>query len=87
MVDFEAAVDRIIGGLEKKGKVISAIERRTVAFHEAGHAVVGWFLEHAEPLLKVTISTEYILFTQIIIHATFEIPCYTREYSTTLPLS
>ena len=53
MVDFEAAVDRIIGGLEKKGKVISAIERRTVAFHEAGHAVVGWFLEHAEPLLKV----------------------------------
>ena len=53
MVDFEAAVDRIIGGLEKKDKVISAVERRTVAFHEAGHAVVGWFLEHAEPLLKV----------------------------------
>ena len=53
MIDFEAAVDRIIGGLEKKDKVISAVERRTVAFHEAGHAVVGWFLEHAEPLLKV----------------------------------
>jgi len=53
MVDFEAAVDRIIGGLEKKDKVISVVERRTVAFHEAGHAVVGWFLEHAEPLLKV----------------------------------
>eukprot|EP00894_Picocystis_sp_ML_P003542 jgi/Pico_ML_1/54059/g4486.t1 len=55
MVDFESAVDRVIGGLEKKNKVISAEERRTVAFHEAGHAVVGWFLEYAEPLLKVSI--------------------------------
>ncbi|KAL0436817.1 UNVERIFIED_CONTAM: ATP-dependent zinc metalloprotease FTSH 8, mitochondrial [Sesamum radiatum] len=52
---FNAAIDRIIGGLEKKNKVISKLERRTVAFHESGHAVVGWFLEHAEPLLKVTI--------------------------------
>lgn len=55
MENFEAAIDRIIGGLEKKNKVISKEERRTVAFHEAGHAVVSWFLEHAEPLLKVTI--------------------------------
>lgn len=55
MVDFEAAVDRVIGGLEKRNKVISAEERRTVAYHEAGHAVVGWFLEFAEPLLKVSI--------------------------------
>ena len=55
MAEFEAAVDRVIGGLEKKNKVISAEERRTVALHEAGHAVVGWFLEHAEPLLKVSI--------------------------------
>lgn len=55
MEDFENAVDRVIGGLEKKNKVISAEERRTVAYHEAGHAVVGWFLEHAEPLLKVSI--------------------------------
>lgn len=55
MPDFESAVDRVIGGLEKKNKVISAEERRTVAFHEAGHAVVGWFLEYAEPLLKVSI--------------------------------
>ena len=55
MEDFEAAVDRVIGGLEKKNKVISKEERRTVAYHEAGHAVVGWFLEHSEPLLKVTI--------------------------------
>ena len=55
LADFESAVDRVIGGLEKKNKVISPAERRTVAFHEAGHAVVGWFLEHAEPLLKVSI--------------------------------
>mmetsp|Transcript_3560 Transcript_3560/g.10352 ORF Transcript_3560/g.10352 Transcript_3560/m.10352 type:complete len:828 (-) Transcript_3560:1087-3570(-) len=55
MIDFENAVDRIIGGLEKKNKVISKLERRTVALHEAGHAVVGWFLEYAEPLLKVSI--------------------------------
>jgi ATP-dependent Zn protease len=53
MTDFENAVDRIIGGLEKKNKVISKLERRTVALHEAGHAVVGWFLQYAEPLLKV----------------------------------
>ncbi|XP_020580716.1 ATP-dependent zinc metalloprotease FTSH 8, mitochondrial-like [Phalaenopsis equestris] len=52
---FEAAIDRVIGGLEKKNKVISKQERRTVAYHESGHAVAGWFLEHAEPLLKVTI--------------------------------
>ncbi|MCO5584142.1 hypothetical protein L7F22_038065 [Adiantum nelumboides] len=55
MKHFEAAIDRIIGGLEKKNKVISKEERRTVAYHEAGHAVVSWFLEHADPLLKVTI--------------------------------
>lgn len=55
MIDFENAVDRVIGGLEKKNKVISIEERRTVAYHEAGHAVVGWYLEHAEPLLKVSI--------------------------------
>mmetsp|Transcript_10812 Transcript_10812/g.27809 ORF Transcript_10812/g.27809 Transcript_10812/m.27809 type:complete len:722 (-) Transcript_10812:106-2271(-) len=53
--DFENAVDRVIGGLEKKNRVISKNERRTVAYHEAGHAVTGWFLEHAEPLLKVSI--------------------------------
>ncbi|KAL8115606.1 hypothetical protein AgCh_022200 [Apium graveolens] len=55
MEHFEGAIDRIIGGLEKKNKVISKLERRTVAYHEAGHAIVGWFLEHTEPLLKVTI--------------------------------
>ncbi|KAK7831110.1 atp-dependent zinc metalloprotease ftsh 10 [Quercus suber] len=55
MEHFEAAIDRVIGGLEKKNRVISKSERRTVAYHESGHAVAGWFLEHAEPLLKVTI--------------------------------
>ncbi|KAG6629190.1 hypothetical protein CIPAW_14G067300 [Carya illinoinensis] len=55
MEHFDAAIDRIIGGLEKKNKVISKLERRTVAYHESGHAVAGWFLEYAEPLLKVTI--------------------------------
>ena len=52
---FESAADRVIAGLEKKNKVVNKIERNTVAYHEAGHAVVGWFLEHAEPLLKVSI--------------------------------
>ncbi|XP_058099306.1 ATP-dependent zinc metalloprotease FTSH 8, mitochondrial-like isoform X2 [Magnolia sinica] len=55
MKHFEAAIDRIVGGLEKKNRVISKLERQTVAYHESGHAVAGWFLEHAEPLLKVTI--------------------------------
>eukprot|EP00511_Aplanochytrium_stocchinoi_P011763 CAMPEP_0204861742 /NCGR_PEP_ID=MMETSP1348-20121228/1866_1 /ASSEMBLY_ACC=CAM_ASM_000700 /TAXON_ID=215587 /ORGANISM="Aplanochytrium stocchinoi, Strain GSBS06" /LENGTH=833 /DNA_ID=CAMNT_0052011305 /DNA_START=557 /DNA_END=3058 /DNA_ORIENTATION=+ len=52
---FEKATDRVIGGLEKKNSIMSEDERKTVAYHEAGHAVVGWFLEHADPLLKVTI--------------------------------
>ncbi|WP_372755575.1 ATP-dependent zinc metalloprotease FtsH [Mariniflexile sp.] len=53
--DFLDAVDRIIGGLEKKNKIITTSEKRAVAFHEAGHAVVSWMLEHAAPLVKVTI--------------------------------
>jgi len=53
--DFLAAVDRIIGGLERKNKVISPQEKRTIAYHEAGHATVSWLLEHANPLVKVTI--------------------------------
>ena len=53
--DFLAAVDRIIGGLERKNKVISAEEKRSIAYHEAGHATVSWMLEHANPLVKVTI--------------------------------
>ncbi len=53
--DFLEAVDRIIGGLEKKSKIITENEKRTIAFHEAGHATVSWMLEHANPLVKVTI--------------------------------
>lgn len=53
--DFLDAVDRIIGGLEKRSKIISPQEKRTIAFHEAGHATVSWMLPHANPLLKVTI--------------------------------
>ena len=53
--DFLDAVDRIIGGLEKKSKIISPTEKKTIAFHEAGHATVSWMLEFASPLVKVTI--------------------------------
>ncbi|MGI9192658.1 MAG: ATP-dependent zinc metalloprotease FtsH [Chitinophagaceae bacterium] len=53
--DFNDAVDRIIGGLEKKNKIISPDEKKVIAYHEAGHAVSGWFLEYAYPLVKVTI--------------------------------
>jgi cell division protease FtsH len=52
---FLDAVDRIVGGLEKKNKIISKEEKNTIAFHEAGHAIVSWLLEHAAPLVKVTI--------------------------------
>ncbi|MCX6318400.1 MAG: ATP-dependent zinc metalloprotease FtsH [Bacteroidetes bacterium] len=55
MSDFQDAVDRVIGGLEKKNKIISPEEKKIIAYHEAGHAVCGWYLEHAYPLLKVTI--------------------------------
>jgi AFG3 family protein len=55
MSDFQDAVDRVIGGLEKKNKIISPEEKEIIAYHEAGHAICGWYLEHAYPLLKVTI--------------------------------
>ena len=55
MGDFQDAIDRVIGGLEKKNKIISPEEKEIIAYHEAGHAICGWFLEHAYPLLKVTI--------------------------------
>ncbi len=55
MSDFNDAIDRVIGGLEKKNKIIQPEEKRIIAYHEAGHAVSGWFLEHAHPLVKVTI--------------------------------
>jgi AFG3 family protein len=53
--DFTDAIDRVIGGLEKKNKIISPEEKKIVAYHEAGHAIAGWFLEHADPLVKVSI--------------------------------
>jgi cell division protease FtsH len=53
--DFNDAIDRSIGGLEKKNKIISPQEKEIIAYHEAGHAILGWYLEHAHPLLKVTI--------------------------------
>lgn len=53
--DFLAAIDRIIGGLERKNKIITETEKRKIAYHEAGHATVSWLLEHASPLIKVTI--------------------------------
>lgn len=55
MQDFQDAIDRVIGGLEKKNKLILPEEKKIVAYHEAGHAVAGWFLEHANPLVKVSI--------------------------------
>ena len=55
MQDFQDAIDRVIGGLEKKNKLILPEEKKTVAYHEAGHAVAGWFLEYADPLVKVSI--------------------------------
>ncbi len=55
MDDFHDAIDRVIGGLEKKSKIISPEEKKIVAYHEAGHAVAGWYMEHADPLVKVSI--------------------------------
>lgn len=55
MTHFEQAIERVIGGLEKKSLVLSPEEKRTVAYHEAGHAICGWYFEYADPLLKVSI--------------------------------
>ncbi|MEX0609617.1 MAG: ATP-dependent zinc metalloprotease FtsH [Balneolaceae bacterium] len=55
MVDFQDSIEKVIAGLERKNKLISPDERKIVAYHEAGHAVVGWFLEHTDPVLKVSI--------------------------------
>ena len=55
MQDFQDAIDRVIGGLEKKNKIISPEEKEIIAYHESGHAIAGWFLEHVDPLVKVSI--------------------------------
>jgi AFG3 family protein len=51
--DFEKAIERVVAGMEKKSQVLQPDEKKTVAYHEAGHAIAGWFLEFADPLLKV----------------------------------
>lgn len=53
--NFEQAIERVIGGVERKSKLLSPEEKRVVAYHEAGHAVCGWYLKYADPLLKVSI--------------------------------
>ena len=53
--DFDEAIDRVIGGLERKGKIISSREKEIIAYHESGHALTSWFQEHAEKLVKLTI--------------------------------
>lgn len=55
MIHFEQAIERVIGGLEKKSLVLNPEEKRTVAYHEAGHAICGWYFKYADPLLKVSI--------------------------------
>ena len=55
MVDFQDSIEKVIAGLERKNKLISPEEREIVAYHEAGHAIVGWFLEYTDPVLKVSI--------------------------------
>ena len=57
--NFEQAIERVVAGMEKKSRVLQPEEKKTVAYHEAGHAVVGWFLEHADPLLKVIFFQKY----------------------------
>ena len=55
MIHFEQAIERVIGGLEKRSLVLSPEEKKTVAYHEAGHAICGWYFKYADPLLKVSI--------------------------------
>ena len=55
MIDFEKAIDRVIAGLEKRNKLIKPEEKRIVAYHEAGHAIIGWYLKHTDPVIKVSI--------------------------------
>ncbi len=55
MIDFQDAVERVVAGLEKKNKIISPNEREIIAYHEAGHAIAGWYLEHTDPVMKVSI--------------------------------
>jgi len=58
MKNFEQAIERVVAGMEKKTNVLQPEEKKTVAYHEAGHAVAGWFLQYADPLLKVSVVSE-----------------------------
>ncbi len=57
--NFEYAIERVLAGMEKRGGVVSPEERKVTAYHEAGHALVGWLLEHTDPVLKVCHETSY----------------------------
>merc|ERR1711904_626471 len=79
LMDFETAVERVIGGLKKQNNLMSETDRKVVAIHEAGHAVAGWFLEHTDPLLKVSIvprSSGALGYAQ---YMPEDIPLYSRE--------
>lgn len=79
MEDFEQAIDRVIAGLEKKNKLISPEERQVIAYHESGHAIVGWFLEHADPVLKVSIVPRGLSALGYAQHLPEERNLYSRE--------
>ena len=79
IADFHAAADRVIGGLERKSKVLSEEDRTRVAHHEAGHAVTGWFLKHANPLLKVSIVPRGMAALGYAQYVPKERKLYTRE--------
>lgn len=70
--DFEYAIERVIAGMEKKNSSLSKEEREVIAYHEAGHALIGWLLEHTDPVLKVltAIETKLLMFTNIGYHST-----------------
>ena len=72
MSDFESAIDRVIGGLEKKNKIISPEEKEIVAFHESGHAITGWMLEHADPIVKVSIVPRGL--AALVVFVTYLVP-------------
>ena len=63
---FESAIERVVAGLEKKSLVIQPDEKKVIAYHEAGHAVVGWFLEHADPLMKVSSNSTLCMWEELV---------------------
>ncbi len=82
MIDFEQAIDRVIGGLEKKNKLISPEERKIVAYHEAGHAITGWFLRYTDPVVKVSIVPRGLAALGYAQYLPEERYLYSKEYIT-----